>query len=283
MSQAKLVEVGVGHQYVSKFGSDGTKNLEFLDKNAQLQSCIQQDQWTRWDGVQGTAKEHAGWVLDQLRSLTSPERQEEFRYYGTKSGCTYYIHDKQTREANGYGLFRVEATLKLEPKDLLAFVFDMNQVAKVDNTVVLNKVLATYRGDKVGDPFVAVAYWANNPGFPFYIRDGIDLTAYHKDDDGTMWQMSTSLTGGEYFQSMPGAMCATDRIFGYKLEPQGNDGTTKVTMVTQTMLYGWIPISISNYMVCRVLIDYMFTIEKGVAERKESGEHQTMLKQLELE
>jgi hypothetical protein len=47
-----------------------------------------------------------------------------------------------------------------------------------------------------------------------------------------MWQMSVSLTGGDFFRSQPGGFEeATDRIFGYKLVPQG-DGTTRVTCVT---------------------------------------------------
>eukprot|EP00934_Nitzschia_sp_Nitz4_P007230 Nitzschia sp. Nitz4//scaffold8_size234185//5292//6134//NITZ4_001226-RA/size234185-processed-gene-0.142-mRNA-1//-1//CDS//3329559713//7220//frame0 len=279
MSQAKMVEVAIGKKYKAKF--EGGKAQEFLDDNEALQQRVKNNKWIRWDGVEGTAEEHGQHVLERLRYLSSPERDSEFRYYGTKAGCTYYIHDEETKAANGYGLFKVEAVLKVEPKDLLAFVFDMEQVGEADETVVLNKVLAMYRGKAVGDPFSAVVYWANYPGFPFYIRDGIDLTTYHKDDDGTMWQMSTSLTGGDYFQSMPGGMAATDRIFGYKLVPSG-DGTTKVAMFTQTALYGWIPITLSNWMVCGVLIDYMKTIEEGVAKAKEAGTHQKLLEQLEL-
>ena len=281
MSQVSLKTAAVGKNYVKTFG-DGSQGVEFLDKNEELQRRIRENDWIRWDGVQGTAQDHGQWVLEQLRSLTSPEREKEFREYGIKDGCRYYIHDEWTRQAGGYGLFKIEGTLHLEPQDLLAFIFDMDQVAKADPTVVLNKVLVTYRGKNKGDPFSAVAYWANNPGFPFYIRDGIDLTAYHKDEDGTMWQMSVSLTGGDFFRSQPGGFEATDRIFGYKLIPQG-DGTTQVTLLCQTVLGGYIPKSLSNYMVCKVLIDYMKTIETTVQKRKETGEHQQVLKELELD
>lgn len=158
----------------------------------------------------------------------------------------------------------------------------MDQVSKGDSTVVVNRILHNYLGEKKGDPFTAIAYWANNPGFPFYIRDGIDLTSYNRDEDGIMWQMSVSLTGGDYFRSMPGGFCATDRIFGYKLIPQ-EDGTTKVTLICQTDLGGYIPKSLSNYMVCGVLIDYMKAIEEGVKARKETGEHQKVVKEMELD
>ena len=282
MSQVKLSEIAVGKKYVTKFGDDGTKGMEFLDENAELQRRIQENRWIRWDDVEGSAQDHAQWALNEVRSLTRAERQGEFRKYGQKSGCTYYIHDEETKKANGYGLFKIEGTLNLEPKDLLAYVLDMDQVTKGDSTVVVNRIIANYLGKKKGDPFTAVAYWANNPGFPFHIRDGIDLTSYHKDDDGTMWQMSVSLTGGNYFRSQPRGFKATDRIFGYKLVPQ-EDGTTKTTLICQTDLGGYIPKSLSNYMVCGVLIDYMKTVEKGVRERKETGEHQEVLQQMELD
>lgn len=281
MSQAKLNEVGVGKSFVKVFGEDGSKNTPFLDDNDALQKRIQENRWTRWDGVEATAHEHAQWVLQQLRSWTSDERHDEFRKYGSYGGADYFIHDEETAAAAGYGFFKIQATLKVEPRDLLAIVFDLEELARNDNTVAMYKIIATYRGKKRGDPFAAVAYWSNNPGFPFWLRDGIDLTSYDRDEDGTMWQLATCLSGGDYFQSQPRAMEATDRLFGYKLVP-GADGTTKVTLISQTQLNGCIPKSLSNYMVCRVLIDYMATIEKVVKARKESGDHQKMLEQLEL-
>lgn len=281
-SQVKLPEVGVGKKYIKTFGEDGSRGVEFLDGNAELQRRIKDNEWIRWDGVEGSAEQHKEWVLNELRSYTSEERKDEFRYYGVKGGCTYYIHDEETKKSGGYGLFKIEGLLKLEPRDLLAFVFDMSEVTDADDTVVICKYLVNYPGSKKGDPFSAVAYWANNPGFPFYIRDGIDLTAYHKDSDGTMWQMSTSLMGGDYFRSQPGGFAAINRIFGYKLVPQG-DGTTNVTLICQTCLGGYIPKSLSNFMVCKVLIDYMKTIEGRVEGRKRTGEHQKLLKQMELD
>jgi hypothetical protein len=282
MSRPKLCEVAVGKKYIKTFGEDGSKGMDFLNDNVELQRRIKDDKWIRWDGVEATAHEHGQWVLKELRSWTSPEREGEFRKYGVKEGCTYYIHDEETQKAGGYGLFKIEGSLKLEPRDLLGFVLDMEQVGKLDSTVVLNKFLTTYLGQKKGDPFAAVVYWANNPGFPFYIRDGIDLSTFHKDNDGTMWQMAVSLTGGTYFRSQPGGFGATDRIFGYKLVPQ-DDGTTNITLICQTCLGGYIPKSLSNYMVCGVLIDYMKTIETCVNERKATGEHQKVLKQMELD
>lgn len=272
----------MGKRFLSRFGEDGSKSVEFLDNNVELNKRARDNQWIRWDGVEASAQEHGKWVLEKLRSLTSPEEHGKFRHYGSKKGCKYYIHDEESKKAGGYGLFKIEANLKLEPRDLLAFVFDMEQMKEHDSTIVLYKVVAKYLGEKEGDPFALAVYWSNNPGFPFQHRDGIDLTTYSTDDDGTMWQMSVSLTGGDYFRSQKGGFEATDRIFGYKLMPQ-EDGTTNVTLICQTVLGGYIPVFLSNYFVCGVLIDYMKTADASIHARKGTGEHQKLLNRLELD
>jgi hypothetical protein len=296
-SQAKLNEIGVGKKYQSKYGNGS--DTPWLKDNVELQRRIQDNSWKRWNGIEGTAQEHAQWVLEQARSLASAERSHEFRPYGIKKGYQFYIHDAMTQEAGGYGCFKIEGTLDVSPKDVLAFVFDMEAVVSADPTVVLNKVIATYRGTKQGDPFQAVAYWCSNPGFPFAYRDGIDLTAYHRDTEegeeensgsDTYWQLSTSLHGTEKednnesccFQSQ--GVHATDRIFAYKLVPNKKDNgqTTHVTLLSQTVLNGYIPKFLSNRMICTVLMDYMKTIELQVKRRKESGKHDAILQQLEL-
>lgn len=187
-----------------------------------------------------------------------------------------------TAMGEGFGLFKVEGTIPLEPRDIVAACFDFNTIAESDKTVVLMKFLKIYeqRGEEE-EPFTAAAYWCNAPGFPFYYRDGVDLTGYKKDDDGIVWQFSVSAKG-DNFISMPGSIDATDRYWAYKLKPNG-DGTTNVTLLCQTLLNGWMPKSLTNYMVCSVLIDYMKTISDVIKKRKESGKHQEFLKLMKLE
>jgi hypothetical protein len=278
MSQAKLNGTAVGTKYQKTFG-DGS-STPWLDDNEELQKRIKANKWMRWTGDEGTVEDHATWIHEQAKSLMSDERRDEFRPYGKKRGFQYFIHDELTADADGCGFFKIEGTLQLEPRELLAFVFDSESIANADKTVIMMKVIATYLGKEKGDPFNAVVYWANDPGFPFNVRDGLDLTGYKKDEDGTVWQFATALSG-DYFASQPKGVTSIDRYFSYKMEPNG-DGTTKTTMICQTILNGWIPKVLSNAMICNVLIDYMATIEAQVKERKASGEHQKMIKQLEL-
>ena len=165
---------------------------------------------------------------------------------------------------------------------MVACCFDMKGIAAIDRTVVLMKILQKYVGNRQDDPFCLAVYWANAPGFPFYYRDGVDISGYDKDEDGVVWQLSVSARGKD-FVSMPGSIAATDRFWAYRLEPNKKDGTTKTTLICQTILNGWIPKSLSNYFTCSVLIDNMSTTEQQVKKNKASGEHQKLLKQLELE
>lgn len=268
--------ISVGTKYVARFG-DGT-NTPWLENEA-LKKRVAENRLQRWDGVEGTIQEHGQWMLSQARSLLSDERRSEWREYGKKSGCQYYIHDQLTKEGQGYALVKIEADLKLEPRDMIAWMFDMQGLCDADKTVVLMKVLRLFQPEKVGDPFHICVYWANAPGFPFRIRDGLDISSFHKDDDGTVWQMSVSTP--DDLQSQPGAQRAIDRYWAYKLEP-GENGLTKTTLICQTLLHGHIPKFLSNRMLCRVLIDYMEKIVSEVEKKKLSGEYEAILAQLKL-
>jgi hypothetical protein len=114
----------------------------------------------------------------------------------------------------------------------------------------------------------------------FNLRDGLDLTRYKKDEDGTVWQFLAAMSG-DYFVSQPKEVTSIGQYFLHKLEPNGN-GATKMTVICQIILNGWIPKFLSNMIICNVLIDYMATIEDQVKEQKASGEHQELMSQLKL-
>lgn len=265
----------VGHKY-RKWYSE--VSAPWLDNNESLQTAIKKNHWVRWDGVEGTAETHMDWIYTNAKSLMSQERRSEYRPYGEKNGIKYFIHDELTKEGRGHGFFLLEGELELEPRDMVAAMFNFSQTAESDPTVVYMKVMKTYKNPK---DFVCAAYWCNNPGFPFSYRDGFDLSGYRKDDDGTMWQLAVSARGKDEFVSMPGALKAVDRYWAYKLTPIGN-GKSKVTLICQTQLNGYIPPFLSNYFVCKVLIDYMSTTEEKISKNKQNGSHQSLLKTLDL-
>jgi hypothetical protein len=276
-NQLEILEVAVGKKFQKYYG-DG-KDTPWLDNNKSLQKHISENKWTRWDGVEGTAESHMDWIHKQAKSLMSDDRQDEFRPYGKKNGVNYSIHDKLTAEGNGYGFFKLEGTFKIEPKDMVACMFDFGRMVDMDDTIVMMKILKTY--EQKNKSFVNASYWCNAPGFPFYYRDGLDLSGYKKDEDRVFWQFSVSAKG-EDFESIPYGMAAQNRYWAYRLVPNG-DGTTKVTLICQTELNGYIPKCLSNYIVCGVLSDYMTTAEESIRKNKESGVHQKLLKQLQLE
>lgn len=276
--QLEILEVVVGKKF-QKYLGDGS-DTPWLDNNASLQKQIAENRWSRWDGVEGTAESHMDWIHQQAKSLMSEDRQDEFRPYGEKKGVKYSIHDKLTAEGNGYGFFKLEGTFAIEPRDMVACMFDFGMTAEMDETVVMMKHVKTYQKKKTG-PFVVAAYWCNAPGFPFHYRDSLDLSGYKKDENGVVWQFSVCAKGND-FESMPYSLAAQNRYWAYRLEPSG-DGLTKVTLICQTELNGWIPKFVSNYVVCSVLIDYMTTAVDKIRKNKESGAHALLLKQLQLE
>ena len=101
-------------------------------------------------------------------------------------------------------------------------------------------------------------------------------------------------SSSSYFQSQSSrSIHATDRYFAYKLEyNKKNDKPNKklkITIISQTVLNGWLPNFLSNYMVCNVLIDYISTIITTIQKRKSKtiksdnyNEHEQMINQLKL-
>jgi len=278
MSEFEIPQVAVGAKYQKYHGEGSTP---WLDNNDTLHKQISENKWLRWDGVEGSAESHMDWMHEQAKSFMSDSRRDEYRAYGSKNGFNYYIHDELTAQGQGCGFFKLEGTLQLEPRDMVASMMDFSQLAESDKTVVLMKRLKTYRQEKNNERFVMAAYWCNDPGFPFYYRDSVDLTGYKKDEDGVLWQLAVSAKGNN-FVSMPNALAATDRYWAYRLIPNG-DGTTKMTLICQTVLNLMMPTLFVNHLMCSVLIDYAATTEKAIQKNKESGQHQKLLKYLQLE
>ena len=287
-----IAAVGIGKKYSKRFlrvnddddGNDGDEYPSpWLDDNAHWTKCLEQNQWTRWDGTMGTAQEHMKWMQQQAKSLFSAARADEFRLYGQHDGCQYYLHNELTRQGDGFGCFKIEGRVfDIEPCDLLRLCFDMTNIPVLDVTAVYYKMAKPYpiigssKASLGFSSYVAPVYWSNDPGFPFSFRDGIDLTGFitsdQDDDDGdessknTIWQVACGVDLPA-FQSQPGAIKATDRYWAYRLEKVGPQ-QTKVSIICQCCLNGWIPRFLSNYYVCKVLIDSLSKMEKAIAQLK---------------
>lgn len=274
----EIVGVAVGKKFEKYYG-DGTTTTPWLENNDNLKRRIRDNQWRRWDGVEGTAEFHMEWVQEQTASLLSEERRGEFRPYGGKDGVQYFIHDEMTAAGDGYGFFKLEGTFELDPKDIIACMFDFGLTAEMDDTMVIMKNLQTFVGK---DNFIVAAYWCNAPGFPFYYRDGVDLSSFQKDKDGVVWQVSCTVENQDLPPKNPYAINAVNRCWAYRLEPTAN-GHTKTTLICQVVLNGWIPKLLSNFMTCSVLADYMRTMEQVVKKNKKSGEHQKLLERLVIQ
>jgi len=283
-------KVMVGAKYLHRFDAHETSQMIRTPWLNEFHSQeLVTNLWTRWDGVQGTAESHLQWMHSEARSLL--EETNNWRPYGSKNGINYFIHDEKTASCNGYGCFKIQGTLQsIQPRDVVASMVDFSQ--SNDPTVVLLKALqspsnkstkTSKNNNKKNQPedyFATPVYWCNDPGFPFWYRDGLDISGYKRDVDGTIWQLAVSARG-PHFDSMPGALAATDRYWAFRLKE--HDGTTDFCLLCQTELNGWIPKTLSNYFLCSVLIDSFAKMQESVRANKATGKHQRLLKYLGIE
>ena len=262
----------------------------WIDGNPHWRACLRENQWTRWDGTTGTSQEHMAWARDTMKALFGAA---EFRPYGRHDGCEFFIHDDLTQQGHGFGCFKIEGRIfDVQPRDVLRLCFDMSKIIQLDTTTVFYKLYPSYainnnNNNNNETSFVAPVYWSNDPGFPFYVRDGTDLTGFMRDeeDPNVIWQLGVGVAIDNY-TSQPGrALKATDRYWAYRLEPAAGGTGTKVSIICQCCLNGWIPKFLSNYFVCKVLIDSLRTMEKTVAQIKatDAAEYKGILQEMGLE
>ena len=266
-----IFSAAIGPRYARRYAADALEqSVPWLDPH--WESSISTNTWTRWDGTTGTAQEHMIWMRDQVKSLFSEERASEFRPHGQHDGCRFYIHPELTAAGDGYGCFKIEGRVfDVQPRDVLRICFDMQSTIDLDATAVFYKMMkpCTIDNKDAKSSMVLPVYWCNDPGFPFSYRDGIDLTGFLPDQDpnsNVIWQVAVGVNM-DGFSSQPGALQAKDRYWAYRLEPVA-DGGTKVSIICQCCLHGWIPKFLSNYFVCKVLTDTLGKLEKKIAQLK---------------
>mmetsp|Transcript_20927 Transcript_20927/g.37069 ORF Transcript_20927/g.37069 Transcript_20927/m.37069 type:complete len:297 (+) Transcript_20927:79-969(+) len=210
---------------------------------------------TRWDGVEGTAAEHIAWMLEQAQTLTHPDCQG-FEGKTDYRGIKYEMHTNKTREAGGSGFFRLSGKIDLTPETVVALAMSMTAMSGTDETVLLLDTLYEYSDKKT-----ALVQWVNEAGFPFHWRDGVDVSSWTRDENGVYWQVAVSVAS-DIADFASGSVRAENMYWGYRLEPL-NDGTqTKVVLISQTALNGWMPKWLVNMMLGKVLSDYIRTLEE---------------------
>ncbi len=115
------------------------------------------------------------------------------------------------------------------------------------------------------DRRTSLCLWQAAPGFPFVWRDGLDVSSFHKDSDGVWWQVAVSVPNEMVLYDSSASLRAVDRYWGYRLEPTlslAGRSSTKLTLICQTTLGGWIPTFFVNRAIGDVLAAYVGTVEK---------------------
>lgn len=256
----------------------------------------------RWDGKVGTPKELMSNLAEHLAKYTDPSC-EGFRSTGTAQGIAYEIHDELSAMApSGDAYFRLSGTLAMPARLMLALLMDAGKMGAIDPTVCNLSFLHAFRDEQAppsaGQRFLA--YWCAMPaaspsGVPFQWREGMDIsgwwpsteTAASAEANGQQVYYQGSVTvlevsgadclenGGSPLQPSGRVMHAVDMYWGYRLTERLDAATGQpcvdARLVCQTALGGCLPVGLKNAQVCKVLADYMRSLEALGKELIENG------------
>lgn len=230
------------------------KRLLALNLDSVTSKLSDDYQLRRWDGQLGNYTTHLDWMYTHAQEYSDPQK-DGFRPWGKAHDVVYEIHDGLTKAGGGDGYFRLSAEVDISPQLLIAQVLDAQSIGKLDPTVMYMNMLHTY-----GDLKSRLCLWIAAPGFPFSWRMGLDLTTWRRDEHGNYWQLSLSVPS-ELDEQPNVAIHSVNRYWAYKLEPLDDGKRTKLTLLCQTSLFGWMPQFLVNMKVGEVLADYVRKVE----------------------
>jgi hypothetical protein len=246
------------------------RKLSALKLNSVTSKLSDDYQLRRWTGDTGNYETHLDWMHEHAKEYTRPDK-DGFRPWGEAHGVKYEIHDEMTKTGGGDGYFRLSGEVDISPQLLIAQVLDAQSIGRLDPTVVYMNMMHTY-----GDGRSRMCLWMAAPGFPFDWRMGLDLTSWRVDSEGVYWQLSLSVPT-ELDEQPNVALHSIDRYWAYRLEPLDAGRRSKLTLLCQTSLFGWMPQFLVNMKVGEVLADYVRKVEETGLELVASGAAEGLL------
>ncbi|GBG34293.1 Hypothetical Protein FCC1311_105162 [Hondaea fermentalgiana] len=281
-----------GYDVYFEDGEDGETGIGPIER-ALKPKCRDDAVFKRWDGVEATAKDHLDWMRDHAREFADPDKAG-FVPQGVKDGVVFEIHPEMTRQGNGNGYFRVSGEVDISPELVVALALDAETLIAEDKTMRYVKMIHSF-GDS-GQTHLG--FWVAAPGLPFNMqdpidmytlvpfawRDSADLSGWRRDADGTLWQIATSLPDeiptfkpkrGTCWK--PSSIRAETRYWAYKLEPLDGGKRTKVTLLCQTQLNGFIFGALVNPVVGQVMAAYIRDFEKVGLRKMREGKADDMI------
>jgi len=233
----------------------------------------------RWDGKVGTGPELIKLSLEETRAAVNEPSGGDWIDLGTKHGIKREYHRQRSEAGNGNRFFRYKAVVKVPPQLFVAALLEPTILGSVDATIRHVRVVHNYP-DGVHRLVVPVAEAGPRPFF--YDRDDCALSAFFPPEvggEGAWWQVSCTVP--DAFPSVKSAVRNWTMYWGYKLEPFKDEATgathTRLTLVSQTEIFGWLPKFMVNRLIYDILVDYIRTLEEHLVEMLERGAPAKML------
>ena len=236
---------------------------------------------TRWDGFQGTIQEISEQCLKEIRQAIDEPRGGDWVDLGRHHGVDREYHVGRTNANKGNRFFRFRSTIQASPQLIIAALMEPTVFGRVDALVRHARPLLDFP-----DGRHRIAYVVAEAGpRPFFSdRDDCALSAYFpphlvKGGKGEWYHVSCTLP--DHFPSVSSAIRNHTQFWGYKLEPfhEARTGAihTRVTLISQTDIFGWLPKSLVNQFIPSVLSDYIRHLEEHVVEMEKRGAPARML------
>ena len=234
-------------------------------------------QVTAWDGATRTVEEHFDWMKHHIMEYAKADAPG-FVKDGEIDGVVWEMHKELTTKHRNVGYFRLRAKVEVDPKTFASLMADPHQLFAMDDTVRIMDFDRSpkYKSNVQGIRKVWLAYFRQAPGFMLPDLDGVDVSGFEVQSDGTVVQASIGLPhivpdfAGKWY---PKAFRSWDMHWGYTLKPVDDGKHSELVLICQHDLRNWmIPTYLANKMVGQTLADYVRTAEKVGKRLVETGE-----------
>lgn len=254
----------VGHEFVEKE----------VDKLLPLKNITSvHGKYTRWDGKVGTVEELNAIAFQEIKQAAEEPEGGSWISLGPHHGVSREYHQDRTVAGGGNRFFRFRGILKVPPQLVICAMFEPSICGNLDRTVRHIRPIVDFPD---GRSRLTYTLAEAGPRPLFLDRDSCTISTFippATSNNGTWWQISYEIPS--HLSSIPGAVRTHTMYWGYKLEPfidpESGNTFTRATLISQTKIFGWMPIFIVNQFIPTVLSDYMVHINDYLVEFSKRG------------
>merc|ERR1711916_57450 len=192
------------------------------------------------------------------------ENENGWKFVKSDKGSKVY---KRSQKEFSQGLFLIESEFDLSYKDVFFFLFDKEKRMLWDQGVELQEVIQTEMETEERGIYLVRTKMKPHAGGIISAREYIDVVSYSKYDDSYLNYGATAVEIGKPIKCPKGFVRGTNGPGGY-LASKISENKTKLQLVANTNINGWVPTSVINASLATALIDMMVNLKKALNNHK---------------